>query len=309
MKKIISIIIPIFNEEETLPILYRHIQSIIDQLNETYQCELILVNDGSKDRSWDLIHQHALEHQGVIGITFSRNFGHQAALKAGYDIATGDAIITMDADMQDPPSLLFSMIQRWNDGFDIVYARRIDRQDSFFKKWTAFWYYALLDKIAEVSMPRNVGDFRLIDKKVLAVVKQSKEQSPYFRGMVAWTGFKQSFVDFKRPDRVAGTSGYTWSKMFKLAFDGMTSFSLFPLRLAAFFGLFVMITGSLMFVYISIDALCFRAHYPLFKWLVTIVYICMGIQFMLLWIIGEYVGRIYNQDNNRPLYVIEKIIN
>lgn len=304
----ISIVVPIFNEEENIPILYQRItQLILTQHIHNY--EIIFVNDGSRDNSWLLIKQLAAVDKKIKAVNLSRNFGHQLALTAGYDYASGDAIITMDADLQDPPELILSMIEKWQRGADIVYARRIDRKDTFLKKITASGYYALLDAIADVRIPRNVGDFRLIDKKVLMYLQQSREKSRYLRGLVAWTGFKNDFVDFRRPNRIAGETGYTWPKMFQLAFDGMTAFSLFPLRLAAFIGIFVIVTGMFMFLFITCDAFFYKIYYPLFKWLVVILYIFMGIQFLLMWLLGEYIGRIFEQQKGRPLYLVSEKIN
>lgn len=310
MKKKVSIIIPVYNEEANIPTLYCKLYEIIHSFSHTYDHEIIFINDGSKDNSWHLISQLAIQDPHIKAINFSRNFGHQMALTAGYDIASGDAIISIDADLQDPPTLMLDMISQWSSGSDIVYARRINREDTFLKKLTALLlYYKLLDSVSDVTIPRNVGDFRLIDKKVLTSLQSCREKARYLRGIVAWTGFKHSFVDFNRPNRTAGKTGYTWSKMIKLAFDGITGFSLFPLKLAAFAGIFVIVTGSLMFTYISIDALFFGIDYPLFKWLVTMLYIFMGIQFILLWLIGEYIGRIHEQQKNRPLYITNEIVN
>lgn len=309
MKKLISIILPIYNEEENIPKIYARLNSILDDLKGKYNHELIFVNDGSSDCSWNKIKHLAQQNRKVRGLTFSRNFGHQMALTAGYDIARGDAVITMDADMQDPPELILEMLQKWEQGHEIVYARRVDRKDSFLKRMTAILYYKFLDMISDVKIPRNVGDFRLIDKKVLSCLLKFREKARYFRGMVAWTGFSSAFVDFARPNRVCGTTGYTWTKMFKLAFDGMTSFSIFPLKIAAFVGVFVIVTGTLMFSYITLDALIYQVNYPLFKWLVTIIYIFMGVQFLLLWFLGEYIGRIHDQQKGRPLYIIDEKIN
>lgn len=305
----ISIVLPIYNEEKNIPIIYQELIQELQKISNHFDYEIIFVNDGSKDTSWQKISELMHRDTRVKGISFSRNFGHQAALTAGYDHASGDIIITMDADLQDPPSLIQRMIHAWENGAHIVYARRIDRRDTFLKRITANLWYRFFDHISDVSIPRNVGDFRLIDKKVLDYLQQCREKSRYLRGMVAWSGFTHAFVDFNRPDRQAGTTAYTWSKMFKLAFDGMTGFSLFPLKLAAFVGVFVIITGTLMFLYITIDALFFDIYYPLFKWLVTIMYIFMGIQFLLLWIIGEYIGRIFEQQKDRPLYIVDKKLN
>jgi dolichol-phosphate mannosyltransferase len=215
----------------------------------------------------------------------------------------------MDTDLQDPPELIIPMLEKWKQGYQIVYARRIDRKEGFFKRKTAQWYYKFLGYVSDIIIPRNVGDFRLIDKQVLHSIRQCREKSRYLRGMVAWAGFRNTFVDFARPNRTNGATGYSWSKMIRLAFDGLTGFSLFPLKIAAFVGLFVIITGILMFSYITIDAFFFKVNYPLFKWLVTVIYIFMGVQFLLLWIIGEYIGRIFEQQKGRPLYIVESTLN
>lgn len=305
MQDLISIVVPVFNEQHNLVPLYQALQKVLTE----YEYEIIFVNDGSRDNSWKVIQELAQKDSRIKAINFSRNFGHQAALTAGYDCAQGDAIISMDADMQDPPELIVQMLEKWQQGFDVVYARRINRNDGHLKQLTAWGYYKFLDAVSDVTMPRNVGDFRLIDKKVLDELKQCKERSRYLRGMVAWLGFNHTFVDFKRPDRLSGTTGYTWKKMFKLAFDGLTSFSMFPLKIAAFVGMFVIVSGSGMFVYIAYDALIRNVRYPLFKWLTTIIYIFMGVQFLLMWLLGEYIGRIYDQEKGRPLYIVKETLN
>ena len=309
MTKHVSIVLPIFNEETNLLLIYSDLTKIMHSLAQMYTYEIVFINDGSRDNSWVIIQDIAASDPHIAALSFSRNFGHQMALTAGYDIAQGDAVITMDADMQDTPALIFEMLKQWELGSDIVYARRVDRKDSFLKRITAQWYYAFLDHIADVQIPRNVGDFRLIDKKVLAALKKCHEKARYLRGMVAWTGFKHSFVDFQRPNRAHGITGYTWQKMFKLAFDGLTGFSIFPLKVAAYIGCFVIISGTSMFIYITLDALFHDVFYPLFKWLVTIIYIFMGVQFILLWFLGEYIGRTYEQQKNRPLYIVDEVIN
>lgn len=303
-KNFLSFVIPVFNEEENIPLLLEELQRTLLPLSEQYEYELIFIDDGSKDHSWKVIQNLAQSNERIRAAAFSRNFGHQAAITAGYQLARGDAIITMDADMQDPPSLILKMLQKWEMGAKIVYARRADRKDNFLKQFTAKLYYRFLDLISDVKIPRNVGDFRLIDRQVLDVLLTFKEKARYFRGMVAWTGFRHDFVDFVRPNRTNGTTGYTWPKMFKLAFDGMTSFSLFPLKIAAFAGLFVIPTGLAMFAYITFDTLLNGVNYPLFKWLTTVLYIFMGVQFVLIWLLGEYIGRIHEQQKERPLFII-----
>jgi dolichol-phosphate mannosyltransferase len=305
MKKI-SIVIPIYNEEANIHAVYDRLDAITAQLPQ-YAFEFICVNDGSRDASWHIIQQLSLQDDRVKGVSFSRNFGFQMALTAGHDHATGDAIITIDADLQDPPELIMSMVEAWQRGFYIVYARRMSRNDGFFKDITASLYYKLLTAVADVPIPENVGDFRLIDRAVLNQINTCRERYRYWRGMVAWTGFPHTFVYFTRPERTAGQTGYTWLKLFKLAFDGITSFSMFPLKLAAYSGVFVIITGSCMFAYITWDAFFCGARYPLFKWLVTIIYIFMGVQFLLMWLLGEYIGRMHDEQKQRPLYIIQDV--
>ena len=308
MKKLLSFVVPVYNEERNIPVLYEKLQTVMTAVSEKYDSEIILVNDGSRDNSWQVIKKIAEFDDRIVGITFSRNFGHQMALTAGYDHAQGDAVIALDADLQDPPELIYQMIAQWQQGFYIVYARRSSRADGFLKKITANIYYKLLYKVADVVIPQNVGDFRLIDKRVLYHINACRERARYLRGMVAWTGFKHTFVDFERGNRLLGETGYSWSKLFSLAFDGLTNFSLFPLKIAAFMGLLVIAVGSCMFMYVTYDILFNNAHYPPFKWLLTSLYVFTGIQFILMWLLGEYVGRIYEQLKNRPLYIIEASI-
>jgi dolichol-phosphate mannosyltransferase len=306
--KLISIVIPIYNEEKNISILHAKLVAIFSQIPQ-YRIEIILVDDGSQDNSEVEIKKIIQKDAGVRSIFFSRNFGHQIALTAGYDMAMGEAVISMDADMQDPPEIILEMLRKWEEGCDIVYARRKNRSDGLLKKITAKAYYALLDSVSEVKIPRNVGDFRLIDKRVLQEIKKCREKFRYLRGMVAWIGFRDCFVDFDRPNRVNGKTGYTWKKMLKFAMDGFTGFSMFPLKIASYVGLFVIVTGSGMFAYVMYDFLIKSTPYPLYKWLVIVVYIFIGVQFVLMWLIGEYIGRIHDQQKERPLYIIKEKLN
>ena len=306
MNKRISIVIPVFNEQETLFLLYDQLQKVVDRIEKNYDWEIIFVNDGSRDDSWMIIRGFTQQDSRIKGISFSRNFGHQMALTAGYDAAQGDAIVTLDADLQDPPEMIIRMINKWEEGFYIVYARRTARNDGWTKDTIAHLYYKLLQAIAEIKIPRNVGDFRLIDKKVLQAISSSQEPTRYWRGLVAWTGFNHTFIDFDRQERLAGNPGYTWAKSFKLGFDGLTGFSFFPLEIAAYIGSFVIATGLFMLGYITWDAVFYQTRYPLFKWLTTIIYIFTGVQFLLTWLVGEYIGRMYMQQKQRPLYIVEQ---
>lgn len=304
MKKI-SIIIPIYNEWKNITLLYIAVSDVFKSLNDS-SFQLVFVDDGSIDSSWNEIKKLIQKDSCVEGISFSRNFGYQMALTAGYDYAQGDAVIVMDGDLQHPPAVIPKMIQKWQDGFDIVYGRRSHRQEGILRRITGALYYKLLNKVSDVTLPGDISDFCLIDKKVHEIVKKCRDREPYMRGTVAWTGFSHAFVDFTSVARIQGTSSYNWLKLIKLAFDGLTSLSRFPLEIAAYIGSFVIVTGLLMFVYIAIDAFLYHARYPLFKWLTVILYMATGVQFLLMWLLGEYIGRIYSQLKQRPLYVVKE---
>lgn len=293
MKKKISIVLPIFNEEQNILLVFQQIIHVFKTLT-IYDYEIIFVDDGSVDASWNIISCLSKQHHVVKALRFSRNFGHQRALIAGYKNAQGDAIISMDADLQDPPQLIPSLIKEWERGYPIVYARRKNRNDRFLKKHTAKIYYWLLNRVSTIFMPRNVGDFRLLDKKVIVLINELPEQASYLRGLVAWTGFAHTFVDFERPNRQNGTTGYSWKKMFKLGFDGLTSFSLFPLKLSGYVAFFNFIIVCL---YVFVHSISFFSLFIL---------IGFTMQSVCIWLLGEYLGRIYEQQKGRPLYIIQE---
>jgi len=302
-----SIVIPAYNEEKNIEKLYNR---LIDMLkDEDKPFEIIFVDDGSSDNTVNTIKQIIEKDQRVKLLCLSRNFGHQATLLAGLCHAKGDAIISMDCDMQDPPEVVGQMIEKWKLGAEIVYARRINRHDNFLKKYTALLYYKLLDRFSEVTIPRNVGDFRLIDKKVLKELLAMKEKAIYLRGMVAWMGYKHDFVDFDRPERIHGKTGYSWEKMIQLALNGILNFSLLPLKIGVIIGSLSIMFGFLFLVYMFFDALINHSVYELIKWLVVVLFIFIGFIFILLWILGEYIGRIYNESKNRPTYIVSEKTN
>lgn len=302
-----SFVVPAYNEEENAPVLYTKIVQLMANIADDW--ELIYVNDGSRDNTLAILRDLAQKDKRVRYIDLSRNFGHQAALTAGLDASTGQAVISLDCDLQDPPELITEMIQKWQQGYDIVYARRRKRQDNFLKKYTAIWYYRLLDRFAEIKMPRNVGDFRLVDRKVQDYLTQMKEKAIYLRGMVAWLGFKTTYVEFDRPEREHGVPGYTWEKSIRLAMDGLLSFSLFPLKLGFVLGGFTIFIGFLFLTYMVFDTLANNAEYELIKWLSVAIFMAMGLQFIFMWLLGEYVGRIYEDTKRRPIYVINEKVN
>lgn len=302
--KLISIIVPIYNEQENIFELYRRIFLTMEKID--YQWELIFVDDGSSDRSWPMIVELSERAHNIFGIALTRNFGHQTALAAGYDRAQGDAIITLDADLQDPPELIEQLISKWRQGFHIVYTRRIVRIDGWLKQLAAWWYYKILHAVSDVAPPRNVGDYRLIDREVLERIKCSPEFARYWRGTVAWTGMSYTFVDFKRGARFGGTPGYGWKKSFELALNGLTSFSLLPLRLAGYIGLFLGITSAVLFSYLAITSLIYNVSYSATLWGGVFLAGFMSLQFLCLWFLGEYVGRIYEAQKQWPQYLIKE---
>jgi polyisoprenyl-phosphate glycosyltransferase len=305
-KKLISVVVPVFNEQDNIPVLYEVASKELASISRLYDCEFIFVDDGSTDASWSVLEKLASYDERVSALSFSRNFGHQAALMAGYHAARGDAIVSIDADMQHPPELIVDMVKIWNKGTDIIYARKVNRKDNIFKRWCSLLFYKILDMISDVKIPRNVSDFRLIDKKVLAVLKQCKDKSPYLRGMVAWSGFKQEFIDCRYFKRLSGKTGYTWKKMFGLAWDGVTGFSLFPLRLAAYIGSLIICAGLVAGSYMFYQTLFHGVHFMLVTWLAEVLVLMLGMQFFMIWMLGEYVGRHYRQEKGRPLYVVAK---
>ncbi|MBW7954898.1 glycosyltransferase family 2 protein [Candidatus Gracilibacteria bacterium] len=308
-KKKISIIIPAYREGKNISLIYNALKKILSNIIKKYDYEIIFINDGSIDDTWQKIKEIGEKDKNILGINLSRNFGHQQALTAGYMEASGDLIISMDCDMQDPPILILEMIKKWELGFEVVYARRKDRNDKFFKKYTAILYYKILTKVSDTKIPRNVGDFRLIDKKVLESFKKLKEKDRYIRGIFAWMGFKTTFIDFNRPERILGETGYTWEKMIKLAMDGILNFSTFPLKLGAIIGFFIILLSIGFFLYVSYDFFINSVDYPLYKWINILLLGFMGLQFIFMWILGEYIARIFNETRDRPLYIISEKIN
>lgn len=303
MKKL-SFVIPAFNEETNIPIIYKKISEIFN--NEKYNWEIIFINDGSIDDTLNVLENLSNQNKKVKYIDLSRNFGHQAALSAGLMHTTGDAIISLDCDLQDPPELITQMIKKWEDGFDIVYAQRINyRKDNFIKSIFSKLYYSLLKKITDIDIPQNVGDFRLMDKNVLRVINKMPEKSRYLRGMVAWTGFKSTFVNYHRPDRKEGQSGYTFRKLLMLAMSGMVNFSNIPLKMGLYMGIFSIISGFGLLSYQIYDYLINNAYYHLYKWLVVLIFMFIGFIFILMWILGEYIARIYDEVRDRPLFIVK----
>lgn len=302
MKIKFSLIIPVYNEELVIEETHRRVKKVMDSLGDTY--EIIYVNDGSKDGSKKLIENIISKDETVRLLDFSRNFGHQPAVSAGMDMSEGDAVIIIDADLQDPPEVIPQMILKWKEGFDVVYGKRLKRKgETFFKKITAKMFYRTLNSLTSVDMPVDTGDFRLIDRKVCNVFKNLTERNRYIRGLVSWSGFKQTAVTYVRDERFAGETKYPLKKMIKFAEDGLISFSLKPLKLATYVGALIFGASILYLLIALIQKIC-GANVS-YMWVpFSTVLSVNGIILMILGILGEYIGRIYDESKNRPLYII-----
>ena len=298
-----TVVAPIFNEVENIPELYQRMRDVMGRTGETW--ELILVDDGSTDGSTALMRKLAENDPHVRPVIFARNFGHQIAVTAGVDYSRGDAVIIIDADLQDPPEVILELIAKWREGYEVVYAVREERQgESWFKRTTASLFYRLIYRITDVKIPLDTGDFRLMDKKVVAVMQQMREKHRFLRGMSAWVGFKQIGVPYKRQPRFAGETKYPFKKMFKLALNAITSFSYFPLQVATFIGFIAAGLSVLAIPIVAILRLITGTALLGQATTLIIVLFLGGIQLISLGIIGEYIGRIYDEAKNRPLYIV-----
>jgi dolichol-phosphate mannosyltransferase len=298
-----SIIAPIYNELENLPELYPRVRDVLDQTGEPW--ELILVDDGSSDGSTDIIRKLAETDSRVRPIIFARNFGHQIAVTAGIDYSRGQAVVIIDADLQDPPEVILKLIKKWREGYEVVYAVRQEREgESWFKKTTASLFYRIIHRITDVNIPLDTGDFRLMDKKVVDVMKTMREKHRFLRGMSAWVGFRQTGVKYRRAARFAGETKYPLRKMIQLALNAITSFSYVPLQLATYLGF---IAAGLAVLAIPVVAvLRLLTGTALLGQATTLVMVLFfgGVQLICIGIIGEYIGRIYDETKDRPLYIV-----
>jgi len=300
-----SIVIPLYNEEGILPVLVERLQEIIAKFDGP--AEVVMVDDGSRDATYQLAMETSAKDPRFKLIQFSRNFGHQMAITAGMDAASGDAVIIMDADLQDPPYVVLQMIEKWKEGYEVVYGLREHREgERLFKTATASAFYGLLHRIADVDTPVDVGDFRLVDRKALNAFLQMRENNRYVRGMFSWVGFRQTGVSYTREERLAGKTHYTLSKMVKLASNGILGFSSAPLRLALNVGVFLAIASVIYGVVAIALKLAGVTLVPGYASLLFAVTFLSGIQLAVLGVVGLYVGRIYDEARGRPLYVVRE---
>lgn len=299
----LSVIIPIYNEEANIIFLYERLKKVIVELNVSN--EFIFVNDGSQDRSIEIIKQLAQKDNAVKYINFSRNFGHQVAVTAGLDNVSGNAVVIIDADLQDPPELIHELYKKLKEGYEVVYAKRKSRKgENFMKRWTAKTFYRLLGKITSISIPVDTGDFRIMDRKIVDVLKQMPEQQKFLRGQISWIGFNQTSIEYDRNERNAGQTGYTYKKMFRFALDGITSFSTAPLKFATASGFIVSFISFLMVIYTLYSRFISKNYVPGWTSIMLAVLFIGGVQLICIGIIGEYISRMSANVRQRPLYIV-----
>jgi glycosyltransferase involved in cell wall biosynthesis len=303
---LLSVVVPCYNEELVLRETHRRLSATLAQLAPV-EYEIIYVDDGSRDQTTAVMRELQAADERVRAIILSRNFGHQIAVTAGLENAAGDAVVIIDADLQDPPEVILEMFARWQDGYEVVYGLRTDREgETVFKLWTAKLFYRFINRLAEVEIPLDVGDFRLIDRRVLEVLLAMPERARFLRGMVSWVGFKQIAVMYQRAPRLAGESKYPLFKMLQFAADGIISFSFVPLRVATWLGFAAIGFAFLGILYAVIARLVTNDWVPGWASIFTAVLFMGGVQLLTLGIIGEYIGRIYNEVKRRPLYVVQE---
>ena len=305
MKKI-SIIIPTYNEEEALPFLFERMEKVINDIKE-YEIELLFIDDGSKDKSLELIKNQKEKDNRISYVTFSRNFGKELAMIAGLDYAKGDAVIFIDADLQDPPELIPEMIKYWEQGYDDVYAQRKTRKgETWFKKFTSRMYYKILQSLTRVEIQKDTGDFRLLDKRCVNALKKMRETGRNSKSMFSWIGYHKKAIMYDRDPRIAGKTKWNYKKLVNLAIDGITSFTTSPLRISSYIAIPTFMVLLVYFIYVIVKACTLHEDIQAYQAIILLVLFFSGIQILLFGIVGEYLGRIFNESKNRPLYLVDE---
>ncbi len=309
MKKI-SVVIPMYFEEKVVNECYNRTKNVLNKLS-SYEYEIMFINDGSQDKTLELLEKIAKNDNNVKVLSFSRNFGHQAAVTAGLKFTTGDAAVIMDADMQDPPEVIEEMVKLWEEGNEVIYAKRKVREgETKFKLFTAKMFYKMLNSLSDTEIPKDTGDFRLADRKVVDIINQLPEHNKFLRGLFSWVGFKQIPLEYERKERFAGKTKYPLKKMLKLALDGITSFSTKPLKILGVLGIFSVLISFIILIY-ALISFAFNLNQLTPGWtslMVTMTFLG-GVQLLSIWLISEYIGRIYDESKGRPEYIIDKKIN
>lgn len=303
--KTVTILIPCYNEEASLPLLY---EKLVELGTDTpYAWEFLFVNDGSRDNTLAVLKELAARDNRVRYISLSRNFGKENAMLAGFDLAAGDCMVIMDADLQHPPTMIPRMLQRWEEGYEDVYARRKDRDtDSWLRRKLSNRYYRMLQRVSNVDILQNVGDFRLLDRKCIDALKQLRETERYTKGMYCWIGFKKTELEFEVAERAAGSSSFSYRKLIKLAVNGFTSYTTAPLKISTYIGLIVSLLSFVLMLIFLIKALVYGDPVQGFPTLITVILFLGGVQLLSLGIIGEYLGKVFNETKHRPAYLISE---
>lgn len=302
----VSLLIPCYNEEASLPILYNELVQLMDNHTQ-YEWEVLFVNDGSRDATIQIIKELHRKDTRICYVDLSRNFGKEAAMLAGFDYVTGDCMVIMDADLQHPPHLIPEMLKYWEEGYDDVYAKRLSRgKESWLRKRLSLLFYSILQKTTRVEILQNVGDFRLLDRKCIDVLKQLRESERYTKGMFCWIGFNKKEITFEQGDRVAGETSWNYLSLFNLAIEGITSFTTSPLRMSTMIGVIVSLIAFVYMCVIIAKTLIWGEDVQGFPTLMVVILFLGGVQLLSLGIIGEYLGRIFHETKNRPVYVVKE---
>lgn len=305
MKKKVSIMIPCYNEEQSLPLLYNELIKLVESMDK-YEWEFLFVNDGSSDKTLNILQEMHSKDNRCNYVDLSRNFGKEAAMLAGIDYITGECMIILDADLQDPPQLIPQMLEKWEEGYDDVYAQRVSRgKESWLRRRFSLWYYSLLQKMADVDVLPNVGDFRLLSTQCINALRQLREHGRYTKGLFCYIGYKKYCIQFDRGDRCAGQSAWNFWSLFKLAIEGITSYTMVPLRIVSIMGAIVSCSAILYGIWIVLKTLIWGDPVAGFPTLMVTILFLGGAQLLGLGIIGEYLGRIFNESKNRPIYFVK----
>lgn len=305
--KLISIIVPAYNEEDVLPLFYKEISKVIDKFAGNYEFELLFINDGSKDNTLNILRHLRSNDKRVNYIDMSRNFGKEIGMLVGFDYAKGDCAVIIDADLQEPPEVIIDMIAKWEEGYDDVYGKRRHRAQGVIKKSTSRLYHKLLNNISEVDTIKDAGDFRLLDRKCIDALRMLRESQRYTKGMYAWIGYNKTYVEYDIKERVAGKTKWNYSKLIHLAINGITSHSVLPLKLSSYLGLFISTVAFIYMIYVLIKATFWGDPVAGFPTLLAVILFLGGSILLALGIIGEYLGRIFLETKNRPLYFVNSV--
>ena len=305
MKKV-TIIIPAYNEEASLPFLYERIEKLINSI-DNYEFEILFVNDGSKDKTIELIKEYREKDSRISYVDFARNFGKETAMIAGLDYATGDCVIFMDADLQDPPELIPEMLKYWEEGYDDVYAQRRSRKgETWLKKFTSKMYYRVLQSLTNVEIQKDTGDFRLLDKRCVNALRKMRESQRCSKSMFSWIGYKKKAIVYDRDPRIAGKTKWNYGKLINLAIDGITSFTTSPLRISTYIAIPTFVALFVYFIYVIAKCCVEHVAIQAFQAIILLVLFFSGVQILLFGIVGEYLGRIFSETKNRPLYLVNE---